>query len=74
MNIQEEMAVKQRQYDDLTTKINGLPAGPVRFELKKRRNNLSGDIVALRSRIVQQEANSDNPQPVPRVSFGRESA
>jgi hypothetical protein len=69
--IQSAMDKKQAEYADLTRKIEGCEPGAVRQELKKRRNGLTGDVVNLRQQLIQEELKSDNPQNIPRVSFGK---
>jgi hypothetical protein len=72
MTIHEELALKERQYAELTRKIENLEAGPVRLELKRKRNALGGEMVSLRQQLILKEVESDDPQNVPRLSFGKE--
>lgn len=71
MTLQEKLDKKKTEYDAVVKQIAGLEAGPVRVELKRRANGLSGDIVRLRALLIQAELAKENPQNVPRVDLKR---
>lgn len=71
MTTQEKIDAKRKEYADLSGKIDRLPQGPVRLELKRKRNFVTADLVRLRHERIAEELASDNPQHVPRETFGR---
>jgi hypothetical protein len=74
LTIRETLALKQSEFAEFTRKIENLPIGAVRLELKKRRNAIGGEMVSLRQQLILEEVNAVDPQNVPRVSFGVEPA
>ncbi len=70
MTTREQWAAKRLEFDQLKAKIAAMPQGAVRVELKRRCYNLSAEIVLLRQKCIAEELAKDDPQFVPRESFG----
>ena len=68
-SLRDEMVGKRREFNELCRKISNLPIGPVRMELKRRRNELAGQIVVYRQMLIRDELTKENPQHVPRETF-----
>lgn len=75
MTIQEELDLKKIQYAKLCQQIADIDAGPVRVELKRIRNGLTGEMVNLRQKLVQEQIDialaGGTPKHIPTLSFGK---
>lgn len=69
-SLQDEIRGLYRQFYELCNRIRGLPVGPVRMVLKQKRNALSGEIVKFRQMLIAEEVKREEPNHVPRVTFG----
>ena len=69
MSTQEQLTAKLADYEALMKKIESAEPGMVRQELKRRKNNITGECVVLRQKLIAEELKKDNPRNVPRLPF-----
>ena len=69
MSTQEQLTAKLAEYEALLKKIEVAEPGMIRVELKRRKNNITGECVVLRQKLIEDELKSDNPKNVPRLPF-----
>lgn len=69
MRIQERLEASQREFDELTEKIDRQGPGEIRKRLKHRRATLSGEMVTLRQAMINEQMRTEHPQEVSRVRF-----
>lgn len=70
MTILEQFEAKAAEYQELIKQIVALEAGIIRSEMKRRKNNVTGEIVVLHQQLIAAELESGHPQEVPRLPFG----
>lgn len=71
-SLQKQLDDKWDEYGAMQKKIDKLPAGSVRLFLKRKRANFTGEIVALRQRLIAEQVDSVIPVDIPRVTFDKE--
>ena len=75
MTVQEELDRKQSEYERISKQIDSVPSGPVRVELKRKRNGLTGEMVTLRQRLIQEQVSialaGGTPKEIPTLKFGK---
>ena len=73
MTVQEELDAKQAEYEKLSAQIAKLESGPVRVELKRLRNSLTGAMVVLRQKLIKEQIDialaGGAAKNVPRLTF-----
>ena len=72
MSTQEELTAKLAEYETLLKKIEAAEPGMIRQELKRRKNNITGECVVLRQKLIAEELKSENPKNVPRLPFSKD--
>lgn len=73
--IEQDLEAKKAEYEKLSKQIDSIEAGPVRLELKKRRNALTGEMVNLRQTLISEQIQialaGGTPKNIPTLQFGK---
>ena len=75
MTTEQELEDKKAEFEKLSRQIANIEAGPVRVQMKRMRNTLTGEMVVLRQKLVQAEVEialaGGTPKAIPTLSFGK---
>ena len=75
MTTGQELEAKQAEFEKLSAQIENIEAGPVRLELKRMRNGLTGEMVVLRQKLIKEQVDialaGGTPKNIPTLKFGK---